>query len=183
MHVEEFVLADITLLPNAPPCQRESFGLLTHDVCVADVSSASGGKLLVSLGSLLDDQHWHFVKLERISTHLSLTVDKNTQQVHLPAELSHWHVHTVRKLPVVSLQVNHPMHVLKDLNFLSSFVVFCLVQLSAGAAQNHGLQKPILPNRNFHGCMENLLYNDLSLIKLVKQSSPHVTAVVSYCFC
>ncbi|XP_017276056.1 contactin-associated protein-like 4 isoform X1 [Kryptolebias marmoratus] len=112
------------------------------------VSSASGGKLLVSLGSLLDDQHWHHVKLERISTHLNLTVDKNTQQVHIPAELSHWHIHT----------------------------------LSAGAAQSHGLQKPILLNRNFHGCLENLLYNDLNLIKLVKQNSPHVTAVGSMTF-
>uniref|UniRef100_A0AAX7TBV7 Contactin associated protein like 3 n=1 Tax=Astatotilapia calliptera TaxID=8154 RepID=A0AAX7TBV7_ASTCA len=44
------------------------------------VSSSSGGQLLVSLGSLLDDQHWHHVKLERLSTHLNLTVDKNTLQ-------------------------------------------------------------------------------------------------------
>uniref|UniRef100_A0A3P9QHD9 Contactin-associated protein-like 4 n=1 Tax=Poecilia reticulata TaxID=8081 RepID=A0A3P9QHD9_POERE len=100
--------------------------------------SGSGGKLLVSLGSLLDDQHWHHVKLERLGSHLNLTVDRNTQQVLVPAELSHWHIHTVR--PV----------------------------------QSHGLQTPILPNRNFHGCMENLLYNDLNLIRLAKQGSPQV---------
>uniref|UniRef100_A0A8C3G2Y6 Contactin associated protein like 3 n=1 Tax=Cyclopterus lumpus TaxID=8103 RepID=A0A8C3G2Y6_CYCLU len=52
--------------------------------------SSSGGQLLVSVGSLLDDQHWHNVKLERLSTHLNLTVDKNTHQVHIPVELSHW---------------------------------------------------------------------------------------------
>uniref|UniRef100_A0A3B5BD49 Contactin-associated protein-like 4 n=1 Tax=Stegastes partitus TaxID=144197 RepID=A0A3B5BD49_9TELE len=91
--------------------------------------SSSGGQLLVSLGSLLDDQHWHHVKLERLSTHVNLTVDKNTQQVHVPAELSHWHIHT----------------------------------------------KPILSNRNFHGCMENLLYSDLNLIHLAKHNSPQVT--------
>uniref|UniRef100_A0AAX7UBY4 Contactin associated protein like 3 n=1 Tax=Astatotilapia calliptera TaxID=8154 RepID=A0AAX7UBY4_ASTCA len=56
--------------------------------------SSSGGQLLVSLGSLLDDQHWHHVKLERLSTHLNLTVDKNTLQVQIPADLSHWHIHT-----------------------------------------------------------------------------------------
>uniref|UniRef100_A0A3P9QG08 Contactin-associated protein-like 4 n=1 Tax=Poecilia reticulata TaxID=8081 RepID=A0A3P9QG08_POERE len=56
--------------------------------------SGSGGKLLVSLGSLLDDQHWHHVKLERLGSHLNLTVDRNTQQVLVPAELSHWHIHT-----------------------------------------------------------------------------------------
>uniref|UniRef100_A0A3Q0RWD8 Contactin associated protein like 3 n=1 Tax=Amphilophus citrinellus TaxID=61819 RepID=A0A3Q0RWD8_AMPCI len=94
--------------------------------------------LLVSLGSLLDDQHWHHVKLERLSTHLNLTVDKNTQQVHTPAELSHWHIHT----------------------------------LTVAAVQSHGLQKPILSNRNFHGCLENLLYSDINLIDLAKHSSP-----------
>uniref|UniRef100_A0A3B3BW99 Contactin associated protein like 3 n=1 Tax=Oryzias melastigma TaxID=30732 RepID=A0A3B3BW99_ORYME len=59
--------------------------------------SFSGGQLLVSLGSLLDDQHWHHVELEKLNAHLNITVDKNTQQVHLPAELSHWYIHTVRE--------------------------------------------------------------------------------------
>uniref|UniRef100_A0A3Q0RVA2 Contactin associated protein like 3 n=1 Tax=Amphilophus citrinellus TaxID=61819 RepID=A0A3Q0RVA2_AMPCI len=93
--------------------------------------------LLVSLGSLLDDQHWHHVKLERLSTHLNLTVDKNTQQVHTPAELT---------------------------------------------VQSHGLQKPILSNRNFHGCLENLLYSDINLIDLAKHSSPQVTVVGNVTF-
>ncbi|XP_072245116.1 contactin-associated protein-like 4 [Leuresthes tenuis] len=112
------------------------------------VSSSSGGQLLVSLGSLLDDQHWHPVKLERLSTHLNLTVDKNTQQVQLPPELSHWHIHT----------------------------------LSLAAVQSHGLQKPILSNRNFHGCLENLLYSDLNLIDLAKQNSPQATVVGNVTF-
>lgn len=64
---------------------------------LAGVSSTSGGQLLVSVGSLLDDQHWHHVKLESLSTHLNLTVDKNTHQVHIPAELSHWDIHQVRE--------------------------------------------------------------------------------------
>ncbi|XP_038124875.1 contactin-associated protein-like 4 [Cyprinodon tularosa] len=113
-----------------------------------DLSSGSGGKLLVSLGSLLDDQHWHHVKLERLSTHLNLTVDKNMQQVHVPAELSHWHIH----------------------------------MLSVAAVQSHGLQTPILPNRNFCGCLENLLYNDFNLIKLAKQNSQQVIAVGNMTF-
>uniref|UniRef100_A0A3Q3M7H4 Contactin-associated protein-like 4 n=1 Tax=Mastacembelus armatus TaxID=205130 RepID=A0A3Q3M7H4_9TELE len=91
--------------------------------------SSSGGQLLVSLGSLLDDQHWHHVKLERLSTHLNLTVDKSTRQIHIPAELSHWDIQ----------------------------------------------QKPILSNRNFHGCLENLFYNNLNLIELAKNNNPQVT--------
>uniref|UniRef100_UPI0037E743DA contactin-associated protein-like 4 n=1 Tax=Semicossyphus pulcher TaxID=241346 RepID=UPI0037E743DA len=112
------------------------------------VSSSSSGQLLVSLGSLLDDQHWHHVKLERLNAHLNLTVDKNTQQVHIPAELSHWDIH----------------------------------QLSLGAVQSHGLQKPILSNRNFHGCLENLLYNDLNLIDLAKRSNHQVSMVGNVTF-
>uniref|UniRef100_A0A8C3A515 Contactin associated protein like 3 n=1 Tax=Cyclopterus lumpus TaxID=8103 RepID=A0A8C3A515_CYCLU len=41
---------------------------------------------LASLGSLLDDQHWHRLAVERRSTHLNLTVDKHTERVHIPAE-------------------------------------------------------------------------------------------------
>ncbi|XP_031715309.1 contactin-associated protein-like 4 isoform X1 [Anarrhichthys ocellatus] len=112
------------------------------------VSSSSGGLLLVSVGSLLDDQHWHHVKLERLSSHLNLTVDKNTHQVHIPAELSHWDIH----------------------------------QLSLGAVQSHGLQKPVLSNRNFHGCMENLLYNDLNLIHLAKRNNHQASVVGNVTF-
>ncbi|XP_029286155.1 contactin-associated protein-like 4 [Cottoperca gobio] len=112
------------------------------------VSSSSGGQLLVSVGSLLDDQHWHHVKLERLSTHLNLSVDKNTHQVHIPAELNHWDIH----------------------------------QLSLGAVQSHGLQKPVLSNRNFHGCLENLLYNDLNLIHLAKKKNHQVSVVGNVTF-
>ncbi|KAF7655233.1 hypothetical protein LDENG_00059110, partial [Lucifuga dentata] len=105
------------------------------------MSPSSGSQHLVSLGSLLDDQHWHHVKLERLSDHLNFTVDKNTQQVHVPAELSQWDIH----------------------------------QLSLGAAQIHGHQKPVLSNNNFHGCLENLLYNGLNLISLAKQNNNEVT--------
>lgn len=59
-------------------------------------------------------------------------------------------------------------------------LLFC-VQLSLGAVQSHGLQKPILSNKNFHGCLENLLYNDLNLIDLAKKNNHQVSVVVSYC--
>lgn len=59
------------------------------------MSSFSGGQLLASLGSLLDDLYWHDVKLERLNSHLNLTVDKNTLQVRVPDELSQWDIHQV----------------------------------------------------------------------------------------
>lgn len=59
------------------------------------MSSFSRGQLLASLGSLLDDLHWHNVKLERLNSHLNLTVDRNTLQVQVPDELSQWDIHQV----------------------------------------------------------------------------------------
>lgn len=42
---------------------------------------------LASLGSLLDDQHWHHLLMVWSSSHLNLTVDKHTETLQLPAEL------------------------------------------------------------------------------------------------
>lgn len=63
------------------------------------------------------------------------------------------------------------------------FIFFVLqpLQLSLGAVQGHGLQKPILSNRNFHGCLENLLFNGVNVIDLAKQNNPQVSVMVSCC--
>uniref|UniRef100_A0A672IU32 Contactin associated protein like 3 n=1 Tax=Salarias fasciatus TaxID=181472 RepID=A0A672IU32_SALFA len=114
--------------------------------------SSSSGKLLASLGSLLDDQHWHHIKLEKLSTHLNLTVDKNSQQVHTPPELS---LEKQRYFNIQTMLVNLPLK---------------------------SVYKPILPNRNFHGCLENLLYGDLKLISLAKQNNPQVTVLGNVTF-
>uniref|UniRef100_A0A8C3A4L8 Contactin associated protein like 3 n=1 Tax=Cyclopterus lumpus TaxID=8103 RepID=A0A8C3A4L8_CYCLU len=54
--------------------------------------SSSEPRRLASLGSLLDDQHWHLLAVERRSTHLNLTVDKHTERVQIPAEFSRWDI-------------------------------------------------------------------------------------------
>uniref|UniRef100_A0AAX7V4R1 Contactin associated protein like 3 n=1 Tax=Astatotilapia calliptera TaxID=8154 RepID=A0AAX7V4R1_ASTCA len=43
-------------------------------------TSSTEPQRLVSLGSLLDDQHWHHVAVERRGSHLNLTVDKHTER-------------------------------------------------------------------------------------------------------
>ncbi|XP_036941179.1 contactin-associated protein-like 4 isoform X2 [Acanthopagrus latus] len=53
---------------------------------------SSEPRRLASLGSLLDDQHWHHLAVERRSSHLNLTVDKHTERVQIPAEFSHWEI-------------------------------------------------------------------------------------------
>ncbi|XP_055359718.1 contactin-associated protein-like 4 isoform X2 [Betta splendens] len=55
-----------------------------------DGASSSEARQLASLGSLLDDQQWHHVLLERHGVHLTLSVDKHTEQVQVPAGFSLW---------------------------------------------------------------------------------------------
>ncbi|XP_042285644.1 contactin-associated protein-like 4 [Thunnus maccoyii] len=106
-------------------------------------TSSSEPRRLASLGSLLDDQHWHHVAVERRSSHLNLTVDKNTLRVQIPAEFNHWEIE----------------------------------QLSVGV-----VQKPVLSKRNFHGCLENLLYNGLNLIEVAKHNGHQVTVMGNVTF-
>ncbi|KAK3521327.1 hypothetical protein QTP70_003170 [Hemibagrus guttatus] len=49
----------------------------------------------VSLGSLLDDQHWHLVSIERLRGHVNFTVDKSTQQLQLPDHQSHFEINEI----------------------------------------------------------------------------------------
>ncbi|XP_032410027.1 contactin-associated protein-like 4 [Xiphophorus hellerii] len=100
---------------------------------------------LVSLGSLLDDQHWHRVAVEQHGSHFNLTVDKNTKWVVIPPWFTHW-----------------------DYD-----------QMTVGADQNLDSQNS---NRNFHGCVENLLYDGQNLIGLAKQRDQSVTAMGNVTF-
>ncbi|XP_068461432.1 contactin-associated protein-like 4 isoform X2 [Clinocottus analis] len=97
---------------------------------------SSSPRRLSSLGSLLDDQHWHAVALERGGAQLNLTVDDHTERIQIPGEFSRWDVR----------------------------------QLSVGAAR--GLES----ERGFHGCLENLRYNELNLIQLSRHGD-HRAAV------
>ncbi|KAM7400115.1 hypothetical protein PAMA_004694 [Pampus argenteus] len=109
------------------------------------LSSSSEARRLASLGSLLDDQHWHHVAVERRSSHLNLTVDKHTERVQIPAEFNHWDIEQVGR--------NAAKH-------------------SVG----------VLSKRNFHGCLENLLYNGLNLIELAKHKDHQVTVAGNVTF-
>uniref|UniRef100_A0AAR2LKQ4 Contactin associated protein-like 5a n=1 Tax=Pygocentrus nattereri TaxID=42514 RepID=A0AAR2LKQ4_PYGNA len=40
---------------------------------------ASSGRMVVTLGSLLDDQHWHSVLIERFNKQVNFTLDRHTQ--------------------------------------------------------------------------------------------------------
>uniref|UniRef100_A0A3B4B8Y0 Uncharacterized protein n=1 Tax=Periophthalmus magnuspinnatus TaxID=409849 RepID=A0A3B4B8Y0_9GOBI len=53
-------------------------------------------------------------------------------------------------------------------------------QISVGADPVLGSQRSAQPNRNFHGCLENVIYNGLHLVYLAKQSDQRVTGNVTF---
>ncbi|KAM3604938.1 uncharacterized protein V6R79_018355 [Siganus canaliculatus] len=108
-------------------------------------ASSSDPRHLASLGSLLDDQHWHHLAVEHRNSHLNITVDRHTEKVQIPAEFSHGNIK----------------------------------QLSVGAALNLHSQKP---KKGFHGCLENLLYNNINLVDLAKNNDQRVTVVGNVTF-
>ncbi|XP_014862036.1 PREDICTED: contactin-associated protein-like 4 [Poecilia mexicana] len=55
-------------------------------------SSSSEPRRLTSVGSLLDDQHWHLVVLRQRNSQLNLTVDRHTETVQTDEEFSLWDV-------------------------------------------------------------------------------------------
>lgn len=69
--------------------------LSCHHRVLAGQASSAEPRRLASLGSLLDDQHWHRLLVERRGVHLNLTVDKHTEKVRMPAEFAHWDVQQV----------------------------------------------------------------------------------------
>uniref|UniRef100_A0A673ZFB9 Contactin-associated protein-like 4 n=1 Tax=Salmo trutta TaxID=8032 RepID=A0A673ZFB9_SALTR len=108
--------------------------LLLHLRKGKSASSGPESHMVVSLGSLLDDLHWHHVAIERVSGRVNFTVDKSTQQIQVPAELSPFEIN----------------------------------EISFGGVQCHGTQM-VLSRRNFHGCLENLLWNEVNVNDLAKQ--------------
>lgn len=74
---------------------------MTHSSAISSPFApgrTSEPRRVASLGSLLDDQHWHHLAAERRGSHLNLTVDKHTERVVIPAEFIHWEVQQVGKL-------------------------------------------------------------------------------------
>lgn len=48
--------------------------------------SLSSNRVAVTVGSLLDDQHWHSVLIERFNRQVNLTVDSHTQHFQTKGE-------------------------------------------------------------------------------------------------
>uniref|UniRef100_A0A3Q2CQH0 Contactin-associated protein-like 4 n=1 Tax=Cyprinodon variegatus TaxID=28743 RepID=A0A3Q2CQH0_CYPVA len=59
-------------------------------VLLINASTSSSSEQLTSLGSLLDDQHWHHLVMRQRNSQLNLTVDKHTETVETPKGFNLW---------------------------------------------------------------------------------------------
>ncbi|KAG5841398.1 hypothetical protein ANANG_G00199090 [Anguilla anguilla] len=92
---------------------------------------------VVTMGSLLDDQHWHYVAVQYIDRNVNFTVDRITRQFEIKGGSTH-----------------------SDINN----------ELSFGGAPDYG-KLETFSRRNFQGCLENLVYNDVNVIDFAKQNN------------
>lgn len=102
--------------------------------------TSSSTLINLTLGSLLDDQHWHSVLIQRLGKQVNFTVDEHRRHFHAQGEFNYL-----------------------DLDYEISFG-----GISAPA------KSVSLPYKHFHGCLENLFYNGVDVIGLVKEHSPQI---------
>ncbi|XP_069763322.1 contactin-associated protein 1 isoform X2 [Narcine bancroftii] len=93
------------------------------------------GETSITLGSLLDDQHWHMVQIERYGQEVNLTLDGNVERFHTNGDFDY-------------LDLDSAMH-----------FGGLLTPERMGLAD-----KP-----NFQGCLENIFYNNVSVIDLARK--------------
>ncbi|XP_008065450.2 contactin-associated protein-like 3 [Carlito syrichta] len=97
-------------------------------------------RVTLTLGSLLDDDHWHFILIELLNMYINFTVDKHTHHFQAKGELSYL-----------------------DLDY----------EISFGGIPGHG-KLMLFSHKNFHGCFENLYYNGVDIIDLLKKHKPQI---------
>uniref|UniRef100_A0A8K9X300 Contactin associated protein 2b n=1 Tax=Oncorhynchus mykiss TaxID=8022 RepID=A0A8K9X300_ONCMY len=99
------------------------------------------GHTSVTSGSLLDDDHWHSVIIERYRRNVNFTLDRHTQHFRTNGEFDHLDL---------DYEVGH------------SFIVYCLSGYSFCFLPYQGRE-------NFVGCMEGITYNGDNITNLVKR--------------
>ncbi|KAJ7427594.1 Contactin-associated protein-like 3 [Willisornis vidua] len=100
----------------------------------------SNAQINITLGSLLDDQHWHSLLIEHFNNQVNFTVDKHTHHFHAKGEFSYL-----------------------DLDY----------KLSFGGIPVPG-KSGTLSRRNFHGCFENIYYNEVNIIDLARRHKSQI---------
>ncbi|NXL92298.1 CNTP5 protein, partial [Alectura lathami] len=110
-------------------------GKLSLLINLGDKTRSSSAEINITLGSLLDDQHWHSVLIEHFNNQVNFTVDKHTRHFRAKGEFDYL-----------------------DLEY----------ELSFGGIPVPG-KSGALSHRNFHGCFENIYFNEVNVIDLAKR--------------
>lgn len=81
----------LSLSPHAPVKSLEVTLVSSASLCHPGDSNLhfSNSHTSVTLGSLLDDQHWHSVLIERFNKQVNFTVDKYTQHFRTKGDSDH----------------------------------------------------------------------------------------------
>uniref|UniRef100_A0A4W3HTC5 Contactin associated protein 1 n=1 Tax=Callorhinchus milii TaxID=7868 RepID=A0A4W3HTC5_CALMI len=106
------------------------------------------GETLVTLGSLLDDDHWHMVTIERYGPYVNLTLDGDVEHIRCNGNFDH-------------LDLDSQI-------FFGGMVT----------GDKHRLKE----KANFRGCLENIMYNNVSVSALAraKNLEIHTTGDVMF---
>ncbi|XP_078080416.1 contactin-associated protein 1 isoform X2 [Mustelus asterias] len=114
--------------------QLQGAKLLFHiNLGSSNIHSVSG-ETSITMGSLLNDQHWHMVEIERYGQDVNFTLDGHVERVHTNGDFDH-------------------------LN-LDLMIYF------GGLIPTERLR--LVDKPNFQGCMENIMYNNISVIDLAR---------------
>ncbi|XP_041029243.1 contactin-associated protein 1 isoform X5 [Carcharodon carcharias] len=108
--------------------------LLFHINLGSSTIHSVSGETSVTLGSLLDDQHWHMVEIERYGQDVNFTLDGYVERVHTNGDFDHLD--------------------------LDSMIFF------GGLNTTERLR--LVDKPNFRGCVENIMYNNISVIDLAR---------------
>lgn len=111
--------------------------LLFHVNLGSSVVHTVRGDTTVTMGNLLDDQHWHMVHIERYGQHVNLTLDGHTERFHTNGDFDYLDLHSAIYFG------GHP---------------------ELTPARGAVIDKP-----NFQGCLENILYNNISVIDVARK--------------
>ncbi|NXK55740.1 CNTP4 protein, partial [Chauna torquata] len=130
-----------------------------------DKTHSSEAQINITLGSLLDDQHWHSVLIEHFNNQVNFTPRStgfSTGQ-SLASSLTLLAISFIRKL-------------------LNSIIDFSsLSKLSFGGIPVPG-KSGTLSHRNFHGCFENIYYNGVNIIDLARRHKSQISFVGNMSF-
>uniref|UniRef100_A0A8C8R524 Contactin associated protein 1 n=1 Tax=Pelusios castaneus TaxID=367368 RepID=A0A8C8R524_9SAUR len=114
--------------------------LLLHISLGSSPLHSSQGHTTVMVGSLLDDQHWHTLRIERSGRHVNLSLDGEVKRFRCNGDFDQLDLDT---------------------------------ELFFGGVINHKNQS-LVYRQNFRGCMENIFFNGVNIIDLVRRRTANI---------